>query len=133
MFPEVLRSGQQTEVLLYLHRPVAAAGVDAMLRWLGLDVTAVGSRRELRSNAVTDKHAFIVTNHETSELIREHARLPVIDLEHFIFRQFDDADAYSVSSRFDASAFICDVLALIEGPRDRKDVGVLALGNESSD
>ncbi|HEY0125168.1 MAG TPA: hypothetical protein VGC14_26080 [Rhizobium sp.] len=117
MLSDSLSSHRQPDVLICLDNPRAATSIGSVLSARGLSVAAI-SMSGMQSEFEPNGCRVVITHTAMIGRVRSRLKLPVVNVEAFIFEQPDHSSAGS-PKQFDGAAFVKRVLAVMSDAERR--------------
>ena len=111
MVPTSPQAPHAIQVLLYIEHRATAARLNALLTQNGMAVTSAHTSMEFNEAAALGFYCAAITNTWLIDEVCVATRLPVINVEKFIYTIVDQGPEARISKRFDARRFLDDVHA----------------------
>lgn len=117
MLSDSLSSHRRTDVLICLDNPQAATSIGSVLSARGLSVAAI-SMSGMQSEFEPNGCRVVITHTAMIGRVRTRLKLPIVNVEAFIFERRDGSDAGS-PKQFDGAAFVKRVLSVMSDAERR--------------
>lgn len=117
MLSDSLSYDRPTDVLICVDNPQAATSIGSVLSARGLSVAAI-SMSGMQSEFEPNGCRVVITHTAMIGQVRNRLKLPIINVEAFIFERQDRSDTGS-PKRFDGAAFVARVLSVMSDAEKR--------------
>jgi hypothetical protein len=117
MLADSLPSDRPADVLICLDNPQAATSIGSVLSARGLSVAAI-SMSGMQSEFEPNGCRVVITHTAMIGRVRNRLKLPIVNVEAFIFERQDGSDAGS-PKQFDGAAFVRRVLTVMSDAERR--------------
>jgi hypothetical protein len=113
-------TNQRMQALLYIENREAAAALNALLTGEGIAVTSALTGPEFREAVILGGYSVAVTSTWLIGKVCALTRLPVVNVEKFIYTLIEQEDETKAAKRFDNQAFVANVREAAENSGRRR-------------